>query len=316
MPGDLRIGILAGGSSSEREISLRSGRAVKKALAACGISTAFLDPRDESRFQSALRRIDLAFIALHGSGGEDGVVQARLEKNKIPYVGSDPAGSRLAFDKLLAKKLFQKAGIPTPPYAVIRYPDWREKLSAFPVPFVIKPLREGSSVGVFIVEDLGRAAEKIRQSLREYGELLAEKKIEGREFTVGILGDKALPVIELVPKRSFYDYRAKYTKGLTEYRVPAPIPAALERRLRRLALRVHRTLGLRDFSRTDLMLDRGGNPYVLEANSIPGFTELSLVPKAALAAGISFENLCCRLVAMAHGRAKRNGMHPNGRKKP
>lgn len=304
---NLKIGVLFGGRSSERKISLRSGRAVHQALVRSGYSTLCIDPANSRKMRRALGRIDLAFLALHGHGGEDGIIQERLERSGIPYVGSDAVGSRRAFDKRTAKNLFQKKRIPTPDFVIIRISDWRRKLARFPTPYFVKPLRDGSSIGVFSVEDLSESAETIRQALKQYGELLVERKIEGREFTVGVLGRKALPVVELVPKRSFYDYRAKYTKGMTEYRVPAPIPRKLTRRLQRIALVVHRTLGLRDMSRVDMMVDRKGRPYVLEANSIPGFTELSLLPKAARAGGISFERLCSNLVSWAWERRSSNG---------
>jgi D-alanine-D-alanine ligase len=150
-------------------------------------------------------------------------------------------------------------------------------------------------------------ADKIRRTAERFGDLMAEKKIEGREFTVGVFGGEALPVIELRPKRAFYDYRAKYTKGMTDYLVPAKIPAVLRKKMQRMALRVHQVLGLRDFSRVDIMVDKQNRPYVLEANSIPGFTELSLLPKAARAAGYSFETVCSQLVAWAYERGIKNG---------
>jgi len=168
-------------------------------------------------------------------------------------------------------------------------------------------LADGSSIGVFLVEDFRHSAEKIIRALARYPVLLVEREIKGREFTVGILGKRALPVVELRPRRAFYDYRAKYTPGMTEYRVPAPVPAGLTRKLQRLARKVHGALGLRDFSRIDFMVDRDDRPWVLEANTIPGFTALSLLPKAAREAGVSFESLCLRLVKMAWCRRNKNG---------
>ena len=295
---DLRVGVFAGGVSSERAISLRSGRAVFEALAWSGVSVIHVDPYQQKKMKRALSEIDLAFLALHGKGGEDGTIQGSLERAKIPYVGSDVRGSRLAFDKVEAKKIFERSGIPTPVWRTVNRSNWRE-LKTFPTPFFVKPVADGSSIGVFLVEDFRRSAEKLMQGLKHYGELLVEQQIEGREFTVGILGARALPVIELRPKRKFYDFRAKYTRGMTEYLAPAPIPREWKSRFQRCALRVHKVLGLRDFSRVDLMADREGRPFVLEANTIPGFTELSLLPKAAREAGISFEALCLKLVEMA-----------------
>lgn len=299
----LIVGVLSGGDSSERSISLRSGRAVLEALSRSGISVRRIDPRNSNQLKS-LTKIDVAFIALHGKGGEDGTIQRRLEKAGIPYVGSDREGSRLAFKKVKAKKVFEREGIPTPAWRTFNRRSWTE-LEQFPGPFFVKPVADGSSIGVFLVEDFGRSAEKLMHALDQYPILLAERRIEGREFTVGILGKQALPVIELRPKRAFYDYRAKYTRGMTQYLVPAPIPVKLTKELQGLAVRVHQTLGLRDLSRVDFMVDQKGAPFVLEANTIPGFTELSLLPKAAREAGISFESLCLRLVKMA--LARKNG---------
>ena len=300
---NLRVGVFAGGASSERSVSLRSGRAVLEALSRSGASVISIDPRNPRKVRQSLSKINLAFLALHGKGGEDGTIQAELDQAGIPYVGSDAQGSRLAFNKVEAKKLFERSGIPTPEWRTVDKRTWRE-LENFPTPFFMKPVANGSSIGVFLVEDFAPAAEKIMQGLNRYGTLLVERKIEGREFTVGILGKRALPVIELKPKRKFYDYRAKYTPGMTEYLVPAPIPLAWKRRFQEVAVRVHEVLGLRDFSRVDLVADSEGQPFVLEANTIPGFTELSLLPKAAREAGISFEELCLKLVEMAW---RRNG---------
>ncbi len=309
----LKLGVLSGGSSSERIISIRSARAVNRALRRIGFTTLVLDPAKAGPFTRGLKTVDLVFIALHGEGGEDGKIQRRLERSGIPYVGSDPVASRRAFDKNLAKKIFSRSGISTPPYVLIRPSNYKNRLRRIPAPLFVKPVREGSSVGAFSVEDLSKSAEKLYSAVRTYGRLLVEKKIQGREFTVGVLGRRPLPVIELKPRRAFYDYRAKYTKGMTDYLVPAPITPVLTRKLQRMALKAHRALGLRDFSRVDIMTDEKGRPYVLEVNSIPGFTELSLLPKAARAAGISFEELCYRLVEAAYRRGlkmKRKGRRP------
>lgn len=301
----IKIGVLAGGTSSERKISLRSGRAVTKALKSAGARTIFLDPADRIKFSKRLKNIDLAFIALHGHGGEDGVMQAFLEKRGIPYIGSDAASSRKAFDKAISKRIFVKTGIPTAPFAVASAKNWRRVIQSFGMPCFVKPLREGSSIGAFAVEDLEKMAVKLRRTIQAFGDLLVEKKIEGRELTVGVLGSRALPVIEMRPKGAFYDYKSKYTKGMTEYIVPAKISRALSAKLQKIALKTHRALKLRDFSRVDMMVDVQGHVYVLEANSIPGFTELSLLPKAAKAAGISFKNLCLRLAGWAYARGKK-----------
>lgn len=298
----LKIGVLCGGGSSERKISLRSGRAVIRALKQSGFSVCAIDPSREKEARQAYQKIDLAFIALHGRGGEDGSIQSRLEKLKIPYVGSDARSSRLAFDKILAKRVFGKKRIPTPSFKTVPASRWKRVCARFKLPFFVKPPQEGSSIGIYEVRSLKESADKIKTTARRYGTFLIEEKIVGREFTVGILGSRALPVVELRPKHGFYDYRSKYTKGMTSYLVPAPISRRLARKLQKTALAVHQALGLRDFSRVDFMVDEKEKPYVLEANSIPGFTELSLLPKAARAAGISFEGLCHELVRRAFQR--------------
>ncbi len=232
-------------------------------------------------------------------------MQKKLERLGVPYIGSDARSSLRAFDKLTSKQIFTRSGIPTPEYVLVPGKNWERKLTKLTLPLFVKPVEEGSSIGVFEIEDFRHAAEKLRRSMKQFGRLLVEEKVVGREFTVGVLGEKPLPVIELCPKRSFYDYRAKYTKGMTEYKVPARIPKSLAAKLQRIAIAVHKVLGLRDISRIDMMVDRSGNPYVLEANSIPGFTELSLLPKAARAAGIPFDVLCSELVCRAVRRKER-----------
>ncbi|HTL47249.1 MAG TPA: D-alanine--D-alanine ligase [Verrucomicrobiae bacterium] len=303
-----------GGNSPERKISLRSGRAVCQALVNAGFRVKRLDPGRTDRKKILATPMDVAFIALHGEGGEDGTLQTWMDRHGLSYTGSDPLGCRLSYDKILSKRIFQKKGIPTPDYCVVTDRDWKTKLGSFPTPFFLKPPRDGSSIGILKVEDFSKEIPKIAKAVRKYKQLLAEKRIQGREFTVGIFGGKALPVIELRPKSDFYDYKSKYTKGMTEYLVPAPIPAKLAKKLQRVGLAVHRALQLRDFSRIDIMVDKNGKPYVLEANAIPGFTALSLLPKAARQAGISFEELCSRLVRWAYERAQKRGPR-NGKKK-
>ncbi|OGW80745.1 MAG: hypothetical protein A2Z83_01375 [Omnitrophica bacterium GWA2_52_8] len=243
------------------------------------------------------------FIALHGKGGEDGQIQQYLDRKKVPYVGSGPRASYRAYNKIASKKILTKKNIPTAEYAELHPAAWQRQMSSIGLPVCVKPVYEGSSIGVFFVEDLKKSAEKVKRAFRMYGSMMAEKKIDGREFTVGILGRRALPVIELKPKRQFYDYCAKYTKGMTRYEVPARIPRRLARKMQKIALRTHAALGLRDLSRVDLMLDRQGRIFVLEANSIPGFTEFSLLPKAAAAAGIPFGEVCLGLLGRALKRS-------------
>ena len=221
----LKVGVLCGGRSSERAVSLRSGRAAAEGLKRAGFRVRRIDPRNSRQTRTLLCQIDLAFIALHGHGGEDGSIQKRLTALEIPYTGSGERGSHLAFHKVEAKKIFDRLKIPTPEWTVVDRKNWK-RLSGFPAPFFVKPVADGSSIGVFLVEDFRQSAVKIIHALSCYRELLVERQIEGREFTVGILGRKALPVIELRPKGSFYNYRCKYTRGMTDYLVPAPIPVS------------------------------------------------------------------------------------------
>ncbi len=302
-----RVGVFLGGRSHERPISLKSGKAVFQALKNAGLDVVMIDTANG--FHSKLKRkpIDLAFLALHGVGGEDGAIQKVLNRNRIPYVGSDPKSSASAFDKAQAKRLFLRLGIPTPQYDVLTRKNWKQKLKQWDPPYVIKPVNEGSSIGIFFVDRKGAEGRKVQSSLKRYSRLLIERKIDGREFTIGILGKKALPVIELKPKRKFYDYKAKYTKGMTEYLIPAPISQSLTAKLKAIALKAHQTLGLRDLSRVDFKVDSSGNPFVLEINSIPGFTETSLLPKAAKEVGLDFTGLCLNLLEMAYCRSKFKG---------
>lgn len=297
-----KVGVFLGGRSHERAISLKSGGAVYQALKEAGVDVIKIDTANGFRSQIEREPIGLAFIALHGAGGEDGTIQTLLGRKRIFYTGSEAKASAVAFDKARAKHLFRRFGIPTPRYQIVDRHNWREAMSKWKPPYVVKPVQEGSSIGVFFVEHKGKAAKKVVRSLIRYPQLLFEEKIEGREYTVGILGRRALPVIELKPKRAFYDFKAKYTKGLTQYLVPAPISEKLAKHLQTIALKVHGLLELRDLSRTDFKVDARGNPFVLEINSIPGFTETSLLPKAAQRIGIDFTELCLRLLGMANER--------------
>lgn len=304
---DLRIGVLLGGTSSERSVSLKSGKAVRRALNSIGYRTLLIDPKNRPEAMKRLSGIDLAFIALHGRGGEDGSIQTLLESRRIPYTGSDARGSRLAYDKVAAKRIFRREGILTPEYCVIEKRGWRRKLTSFGDPCFFKPVCDGSSIGVFAPEYWSRSTARIESALERYGRLLVERKIEGREMTVGVFGRQGLPVVEVKPGRAFYDFRAKYTRGLTRYCVPAPVSKPQADHLKKTALKAHHALGLRDFSRVDFMVDRKGHAYVLEVNTIPGFTEFSLLPKAAQEAGISFSDLCDRLVGWTAVRGIRQG---------
>lgn len=300
---NVRVAVLMGGPSAEREVSLRSGRAVARALAEAGANVREVDVRGPEFALPA--GTDVAFVALHGTFGEDGTVQKILEKRGVAYTGSDAEVSALAFDKERAKAAFLKAKIPTPRYEVVagRRGNVR-RLAEMDVPLVVKPARQGSSVGITIVREAGKLDAALADAWRFDDRLIVEEFIDGRELTVGVFDGKTLPVIEVRPKKEFFTYEAKYTPGATEYLVPAPLERVAAARAQFLAQKAHDALGCRDFSRVDLMMAKDGTMYVLEVNTIPGFTDTSLVPKAAKAAGLSFGQLCCRLVKMAQGRSE------------
>jgi D-alanine-D-alanine ligase len=292
-----RIGVLAGGPSNEREISLRSGRAVYDALVARGLDAILIEVGGDIRGLVSASRIDTAFIALHGRFGEDGTVQGILDKMRVPYTGSGAGASALAIDKIASKEVFMKAGIPVPRHVVFDKTglDLR-KVDGLGLPVVVKPSLEGSSIGLSVVRERSGLEGAVAKAF-EYGErVLAEEYIAGRELTVGILDDKPLPVIEIVTRENVYDYNAKYSDPATRYLVPAPVDDDVARRAQALAELAHRALGCRCFSRIDMMLDRSGSIFVLEANTIPGMTQRSLLPKAAAANGLSFGDLCVKLI--------------------
>ena len=293
----LRIGVLMGGPSAERDVSLRSGRAVAEALLSKGYNAipmeVWLPTKDELKSAD----IDVAFIALHGTFGEDGQIQAILEELKIPYTGSKAKASQLGMDKVASRRLFQKAGLKVPGYHVIDN-GARPKLKFSP-PIVVKPSAQGSSVGVSIIDKIEELDRAIKEAFKFGEEVLLEEFIHGKELTVGILDDKPLPVIQVVPKRRYYDEVAKYTAGMTEYLCPAPISAHEAGFAQDAGIRAHKALCCRSFSRVDMILSGDNKIIVLEVNTIPGMTQLSLLPKAANAAGIDFPGLCEKMLESA-----------------
>lgn len=303
-----KVGVLAGGPSSEREISLRSGKAVYNALIQEGIDAVLLDVADDVCEKVSDNRVSVAFIALHGQFGEDGTVQKMLEDMRVPYTGSDPKASRLALDKIASKAAFIRSGIRVPEYVAFGKDGYRiEDAYKLGLPVVVKPYLEGSSIGLSVVRDKDSLGSAVRKAFEYGSKVLIEEYINGRELTVGILGDKPLPVIEIVTKENVYDYKAKYTDPETRYLVPAPIDDRIAQNAQELGLRTHRSLGCRCFSRVDIMMDPSGGLFVLEVNTIPGMTERSLLPKAAQAAGLSFGALCVTLVEDALARWSHNG---------
>lgn len=293
--GRRRLAVLMGGISAEREISLKSGRMMLAALRRAGAQAFGLDLRGWSGLERLHRlRPDLVVLALHGTGGEDGAVQGALEWMGLPYTGSDVLASALAMDKHRSKELFTHRGLPTAPWALLARPGDPVPARLRP-PLVVKPNRQGSTVGITIVRRADRLRAAVRLAFRHDTQVLVEKYCPGVEITVGVLGSDALPVLEVVPKRDFYDFKAKYAPGMSDHIVPARLPAAVRRRAQRLALAAHRALGCRSVSRVDLIAGAGGRLDLLEVNTLPGMTATSLLPDAARHVGISYEELVLRL---------------------
>lgn len=297
----LTITVMLGGPSAEREVSLRSGAAVANALRSLGHNVVELDPRDGTFHLDS--KNDVVFLALHGTYGEDGQIQRQLEKIGAVYTGCDAEASRLAFDKVLTKQKCLDAGVPTAKFVVAKSAGM-----PFPVelklPLVVKPVRQGSSVGLRFVESADGWREAINAALKFDSDVLIEEKVAGRETTVGILDGKALPVVEVRPKAGTYDYRNKYTAGATEYFCPADFDASTTRKIQEAALGAFQAVGGRDYARVDVMVRSNGEPVVLEVNTLPGMTETSLLPKAAAAAGLNYVELCQRMVDLALRRKK------------
>ncbi|MCC5868407.1 MAG: D-alanine--D-alanine ligase [Gammaproteobacteria bacterium] len=292
-----RVGVLLGGASAEREVSLKSGTAVLEALRSRGVAAVPVDPRDDGL--DALRdgRIERVWNALHGRGGEDGTLQGWLECQGMPYTGSGVLGSALAMDKLRSKQLFVGAGLPTAAFAVL---DARSDLDgvvdALGLPLFIKPAREGSSVGMSRVDESATLPRALAAALRHDSCVIAERFLSGGEYTVAILQGEALPVIRIETPRSFYDYEAKYSADTTRYLCPCGLTPAREQAMAELALAAFDVVGARGWGRVDLMLDGQGEAQLLEVNTVPGMTDHSLVPMAALAAGMDFAELVWRVL--------------------
>lgn len=296
------VGIFMGGDSPERSISLKSGLAVYDVLKEEGVDCKVVDIKDTSnvlRVKDYIlkQKIKAAFIAMHGAFGEDGRLQSILEDLGIPYTGSCPLASSLAMDKARSRKILEANKIPVPKFIIADSGNLNGSNLNFPV--VVKPSNGGSSIGLSIVREAGCLEKAFLSASRYSREVILEEYVPGEEITVGILENRALPVILLKPKEEFFNYKAKYTKGLTEYYVPAPLEKKITEFSQATALKVHQILGLRHFSRVDMILRDGKTPVVLEVNTIPGLTAMSLLPKAAKADGLSFGRLCLRLVELA-----------------
>jgi D-alanine-D-alanine ligase len=305
----LNIVVMLGGPSAEREVSLRSGAGVVKALRSLGHMVFEIDPKTPDWVLPPDTEV-VCLAPLHGTYGEDGTVQRQLEKLGALYTGCDAEASRIAFDKVLTKKLCIEAGVPTAEFLVVNS-DKAPLPENLRLPLVVKPVRQGSSVGLRFVEHTDDWQGALTEALKFDAEVLVEGKIIGRETTVGILAGKALPVVEVRPKAGSYDYKNKYTAGCTEYFCPADFDVATTKRIQAAALGAFHAIGGRDYARVDVMVRADGSPVVLEVNTQPGMTETSLLPKAAVAAGISYEQLCQQMIDLALKRNMAERMGDN-----
>ncbi len=303
-----RIGVLMGGSSAERAISLRTGKAVLKALRNKNYSAEGIDVNRSIAQTLLKKKIELAFIALHGTVGEDGTIQGLLEMMQIPYTGSGLLASALAMHKGVAKTILRYHGLPTADFQVMQSEEIERadfhRVVTIPLPLVVKPIAEGSTIGTSIVTNKRNLRSACREAARFDQQVLLERFIEGREITTGIVNGEALPVIEITPRDGFYNYRAKYTPGSTDYSVPARIGKRTAARIQQLSVKAYHALQCEGVARVDLMLSHKRNqPYILEVNTIPGMTETSLLPMAAESAGISFEDLVEQIIFTARLKA-------------
>jgi D-alanine-D-alanine ligase len=299
-----RIAVLMGGPGSERDVSMATGKGVAKALRSLGVDVTEIDVKGADFELPA--DIELAFLTIHGTFGEDGQLQQILEDRGVPYTGEGVEGSAIAFDKIRSKAAFREHDVPTPYWQIIT----AGQRPTIPIPVVIKAPRQGSTVGVHIIRNEREIDGAIADATTYDRELLVERFVPGRELTVGILGDQALPVLEIIPKGGFYDFNNKYpflnpnAGGSAEHVCPAEIGPEKTAEVQQLALRAFRALGLEVYARVDVLLPQDGEATVLEANTIPGMTEASLLPEAAAAAGISYPELCARIIELS---AKRRG---------
>ncbi len=301
-----KVAVLLGGKSAEREVSLDSGQAVLEALLRSGVDAEAFDPQQRS--VTELVNYDRAFIVLHGRGGEDGQIQGVLEWLNIPYTGTGVQGSAIGMDKVKTKQIWQGSDLPTAPYRIInKDTDVQELVSSLGLPVIIKPVHEGSSIGMSKVEKIEDFADALAKATAHDAVVMAEKWITGREFTIVMLNGQALPVIRLEPPQdvAFYDYEAKYNRNDVQYGIPCGLTETEENQLQDLALRAFQAVGAKGWGRIDAMQDAEGNFWLLEVNTVPGMTSHSLVPKAAKAVGYSFEALCVAILeqtldAVAH----------------
>jgi D-alanine-D-alanine ligase len=292
------IGVLMGGLSPEREVSLTTGKEIFNAIQRKGLNVEMIDVDHNIGADLAERKIDLACIALHGTWGEDGTIQGILEYLKIPYTGSGVLGSAIAYNKVVSKEIFMERGIPTAPYQVITVEDRDQVKRTLDLPVVVKPADQGSSIGVSIVRTESQWKTALDQAFEVSEEILIEQFIEGKLLAVGMNGPLPMPVVEIVPKSGFYDYEAKYTEGKTDYVCPAQLTSKEAQQCRDASVRVFKALKGRGFPRVDVILNND-IPYVLEMNTIPGMTPTSLLPMAARQGGLEFDDLVIEILKSA-----------------
>jgi len=295
-----KVAVLLGGKSAEREVSLKSGGMVLAALRKKGVDAHPFEPKERDVQDLVKERFARVFIALHGRFGEDGTLQGVLEWLGIPYTGSGVLASALAMDKVRTKRLWAAEGLPTAPYALLeKDTDLKAVGKRLGTPMFVKPASEGSSVGMTKVKKIGDLEEAYALAVNYDPVVIAEKFIDGPELTVAIVGERVLPIIRIETPREFYDYEAKYVANDTRYLIPCGLPQKKEKEIQALCLKAFRALGCRGWGRVDLMLDKRGKPFLLEVNTSPGMTDHSLVPMAARAVGISYEDLCVKVLELA-----------------
>ena len=306
-----RVGVLMGGPSSEREISLKSGKAVFSALKQAGLEVVAIDittddPLDNTNLLKK-HNLDCAFIALHGRFGEDGTIQGILEGVQLPFTASGVKASKLAMDKIGSLEIFSQGGLDVPKSQFLKKSVYRKEgisTGKFEFPLVVKPANHGSSIGLSLLENQEQLPAAIELAFKFDEYIIMQEYISGRELTVGILAERALPVIEIIPHNKFFDFAAKYQDNLTQYVVPAVLEQKVALEIQRAALKAHKLLGCYGCSRVDFILAPDGHPYILEVNTIPGMTATSLLPKAAKIVGIDFSQLCLKLLELAYAKTK------------
>ena len=293
-----------GGNSKERQVSLKSGNAIHRACKNIGYDTLIIDMIDDIDFYlNELKKYDIVFIGLHGGEGENGTIQKTLEQNKIIFTGSDSKSSALCMDKNLSKIKAKDIGIPTPKWNLIKKVSSLD-FNTQKFPIIVKPNDQGSTVGLHLVEEIDNLKSCVEKSLEFSNKVILEEFIPGKEITVPILGDSALPIVEIKPKSGFYDYKSKYTKGLTDYICPANIDKELSNKLKEFSIQIHKSFGCSHYSRVDFRIDNNNNPFFLEINTLPGMTDTSLVPISASSIGIPFSGLVKKIIDLTLASAQ------------